>query len=133
MVGWGSKVYSLSGYFLNEINDLLTLQLWELLQEENVIVRTFGDQSGQRKKYSHVDLVHMVDGVDMDRGAVAAGARGYYLKVRGSRSQRILSQDKGCSIQNMAARGLNSHPHDTPILMFNLPNTDFPHIWIEQP
>jgi len=49
-------------------------------EDENLVVRTFGDQSCARKKYSHVDLVHMVDGVDMERGAVAAGARGYYLK-----------------------------------------------------
>lgn len=41
--------------------------------------RTFGDCAG-RKKYSHVDLIHMVDGVDCDRGAVIAGSRGYFLK-----------------------------------------------------
>ena len=50
------------------------------IQEENAIVRTFGE-SGTRKKYSHVDLIHMVDGVDTERGAVSAGGRGYYLKV----------------------------------------------------
>ena len=33
-----------------------------------------------RKKYSHVDLIVMIDGVDGDRGAVTAGGRGYYLK-----------------------------------------------------
>ena len=48
-----------------------------------MVVRTFGDAT-VRKQYSHVDLVHMVDGVDMERGAVAAGARGYYLKVNTS-------------------------------------------------
>lgn len=42
--------------------------------------RLSGDVETQ-KKYSHVDLVVMVDGVDSDRGAVTAGARGYYLKV----------------------------------------------------
>ena len=41
--------------------------------------RTFGDCTVE-KKYSHVDLVHMVDGVDCDRGAVTAGSRGYFLK-----------------------------------------------------
>ncbi len=51
-----------------------------LFQAENGIERTFGDAT-IRKKYSHVDLVHMVDGVDMERGSVAAGGRGYYLKV----------------------------------------------------
>ena len=33
-----------------------------------------------RKKYSHVDLIVMIDGVDSDRGVATAGGRGYYLK-----------------------------------------------------
>ena len=41
--------------------------------------RTFGDCTA-KKKYSHVDLIHMVDGVDCDRGAITAGSRGYFLK-----------------------------------------------------
>ncbi len=44
-------------------------------------MRTWGDAT-VRKQYSHVDLVHMVDGVDMERGAVVSGGRGYFLKVR---------------------------------------------------
>lgn len=40
--------------------------------------RTFGD-CATKKKYSHVDLIHMVDGVDIERGTVTAGGRGYYL------------------------------------------------------
>lgn len=48
-------------------------------EDENGIERTFGDVE-TRKKYSHVDLVVMVDGVDTERGAVTAGGRGYYLK-----------------------------------------------------
>ena len=43
--------------------------------------RTWGD-STIRKKYSHVDLAYMVDGVDTERGASVAGSRGYFLKVR---------------------------------------------------
>ena len=43
--------------------------------------RSWGD-STIRKKYSHVDLAHMVDGVDTERGASVAGSRGYFLKVR---------------------------------------------------
>jgi seryl-tRNA synthetase len=35
-----------------------------------------------RKTYSHVDLIHMIDGMDAERGAVVAGGRGYYLMVR---------------------------------------------------
>ena len=34
-----------------------------------------------RKKYSHIDLAVMIDGVDVDRGAAVAGSRGYFLKV----------------------------------------------------
>lgn len=44
------------------------------------MVHVFGDVT-QRKKYSHVDLIHMVDGVDADAGAIVSGGRGYYLKV----------------------------------------------------
>jgi seryl-tRNA synthetase len=32
------------------------------------------------KKYSHRDLIVMIDGVDLARGSVVAGSRGYYLK-----------------------------------------------------
>ncbi|KAG8188010.1 hypothetical protein JTE90_009886 [Oedothorax gibbosus] len=42
-------------------------------EENNGIVRTWGDIE-IRKKYSHVDLITMIDGVDSDRGAVTAGA-----------------------------------------------------------
>lgn len=44
------------------------------------MVHLFGDVT-IRKKYSHVDLIHMVDGVDADAGAIVSGGRGYYLKV----------------------------------------------------
>lgn len=50
------------------------------VQDENAVVHVFGDVT-QRKKYSHVDLIHMVDGVDADAGAIVSGGRGYYLKV----------------------------------------------------
>ena len=49
-------------------------------QDENGIERTFGDIES-KKKYSHVDLVVMIDGADNERGSVTAGGRGYYLKV----------------------------------------------------
>jgi len=48
-------------------------------EDENGIERTFGDVES-RKKYSHVDLVVMIDGADNERGAVTSGGRGYYLK-----------------------------------------------------
>ncbi|KAL4226009.1 Serine--tRNA ligase [Mactra antiquata] len=48
-------------------------------EDENGVERTFGDCE-TRKKYSHVDLIVMIDGVDDARGSVVAGGRGYYLK-----------------------------------------------------
>ena len=45
---------------------------------DNRIERTYGDIES-RKKYSHVDLIHMIGGVDMERGTVTSGNRGYYL------------------------------------------------------
>lgn len=52
-----------------------------LWQDDNRVERTWGDSS-IKKKYSHVDLAYMVDGVDTERGASVAGSRGYFLKVR---------------------------------------------------
>ncbi|KAI5727801.1 hypothetical protein M8J77_007083 [Diaphorina citri] len=48
-------------------------------EDENGIVRTKGDTE-VRKKYSHVDLITMIDGVDSEAGAIVAGGRGYFLK-----------------------------------------------------
>ncbi|XP_066284758.1 serine--tRNA ligase, cytoplasmic-like [Branchiostoma lanceolatum] len=47
--------------------------------EDNRTERTYGDCT-VRKKYSHVDLITMIDGYDGERGAVTAGSRGYYMK-----------------------------------------------------
>lgn len=47
-------------------------------EDHNKIERTFGDCE-VRKKYSHVDLIQMIDGMDGERGAVVSGGRGYYL------------------------------------------------------
>lgn len=48
-------------------------------EDRNLVVVTSGDCNVQ-KKYSHVDLIHMIDGVDGEAGAAVSGARGYYLK-----------------------------------------------------
>lgn len=47
-------------------------------EDENEVVRTHGDVT-TRKKYSHVDLIHMIDGMDGERGSATSGGRGYYL------------------------------------------------------
>ncbi|KAK5970148.1 putative serine--tRNA ligase cytoplasmic, partial [Trichostrongylus colubriformis] len=48
-------------------------------EANNRVERTYGDITS-RKKYSHVDLVVMIDGFDGDRGTSVAGGRGYFLK-----------------------------------------------------
>jgi seryl-tRNA synthetase len=45
---------------------------------DNRTERTYGDIE-LKKKYSHVDLIHMIGGMDAERGTVTAGNRGYYL------------------------------------------------------
>jgi len=47
-------------------------------EDNNRVERTWGDVTA-RKKYSHVDLIVMIGGADLERGAVTAGGRGYYL------------------------------------------------------
>lgn len=47
-------------------------------EEENKVERTFGDCTA-RGKYSHVDLIVMIDGMNAEKGAVVSGGRGYFL------------------------------------------------------
>ncbi|XP_066141636.1 serine--tRNA ligase, cytoplasmic [Euwallacea fornicatus] len=47
-------------------------------EDNNKVERISGDCT-VRKKYSHVDLICMIDGVDTERGTVVSGGRGYYL------------------------------------------------------
>ena len=51
-----------------------------LLQETGTVVERMHGPCNFRKKYSHVDLIVMVDGADMHRGTMVAGNRCYYLK-----------------------------------------------------
>ncbi|KAF5275194.1 hypothetical protein FQR65_LT04226 [Abscondita terminalis] len=47
-------------------------------EDNNKVERTFGDCT-QKKQYSHVDLICMIDGMDGERGSAVSGGRGYYL------------------------------------------------------
>lgn len=47
-------------------------------EEENRVERTFGDCK-RRVKYSHVDLIVMIDGMNAEKGATVSGGRGYFL------------------------------------------------------
>lgn len=40
--------------------------------------RTWGDCT-EKKTYSHVDLIHMIAGMDGERGTGVSGGRGYFL------------------------------------------------------
>jgi len=42
------------------------------------VERTWGNCI-DKKKYSHVDLIHMIDGMDGERGTNVSGGRGYFL------------------------------------------------------
>uniref|UniRef100_T1GEC5 serine--tRNA ligase n=1 Tax=Megaselia scalaris TaxID=36166 RepID=T1GEC5_MEGSC len=47
-------------------------------EDENKVERTFGDCT-TKGKYSHVDLIVMIDGMNGEKGAVVSGGRGYFL------------------------------------------------------
>jgi len=66
-----------------EVGPSLIDIFWSFLQDENGVMSTWGDIE-TKKRYSHIDLIHMIDGFDGERGAVTAGGRGYYLKVTSS-------------------------------------------------
>lgn len=65
-------------------------------ESENPVVRRWGEISTERKTYNHVDLLHMVDGVEYERGVNVAGSRKHRLfgfpLTRLHRKSRILSQ-----------------------------------------
>ncbi|XP_017883127.1 serine--tRNA ligase, cytoplasmic [Ceratina calcarata] len=60
-------------------------------EEENKVERTYGDCT-QRKQYSHVDLICMIDGMDGERGANVSGGRGYFLTGPAVFLQQALTQ-----------------------------------------
>merc|ERR1712109_153060 len=75
------------------------------------VERTWGDIEG-RKKYSHFDLIHMIGGVDTERGAVTSGGRGYYLMGPAVFLQQGLIQ---LSLQVLYSKGYS--PLYTPFFM----------------
>lgn len=80
-------------------------------EDENKVERTFGDCT-LRKKYSHVDLIHMIDGMDGERGATVSGGRGYYLTGPAVFLQHALIQ---ISLRILQAKGYK--PLYTPFFM----------------
>lgn len=49
-------------------------------EEDNVVVRTWGECKRQEKMYHHHELLHMIDGYESERGVAVAGHRAYFLK-----------------------------------------------------
>lgn len=43
--------------------------------------KTSGDCT-VRKRYSHIDLLYMIDAVETQKATIASGNRCYYMKVR---------------------------------------------------
>merc|ERR1719195_437653 len=78
---------------------------------DNRTERTWGNVE-ERKKYSHVDLIHMIGGVDTERATVASGARAYYLCGPAVFLQRRLIQ---LALQNLYKEGYS--PLYTPFFM----------------
>ncbi|XP_030792893.1 serine--tRNA ligase, cytoplasmic-like isoform X1 [Rhinopithecus roxellana] len=65
---------------LNKLKNLCSKTIGEKMKDaDNKVERIWGDCT-VRKKYSHVDLVVMVDGFEGEKGAAVAGSRGYFLK-----------------------------------------------------
>lgn len=80
-------------------------------EDHNAVERTFGDCT-VRQKYSHVDLICMIDGMDGERGAAVSGGRGYYLKGPAVFLEQALVQ---LSLRILLQRGYT--PLYTPFFM----------------
>ncbi|XP_076235409.1 seryl-tRNA synthetase isoform X2 [Calliopsis andreniformis] len=80
-------------------------------EEENKVERTYGDCI-QKKKYSHVDLIHMIDGLDGERGSNISGGRGYFLVGPAIFLQHALIQ---FALRQLFAKGYK--PLYTPFFM----------------
>ncbi|CAD1480054.1 unnamed protein product [Heterotrigona itama] len=80
-------------------------------EEENKVERTYGDCT-QQKRYSHVDLIHMIDGIDGERGTSVSGGRGYFLTGPAVFLQHALIQ---LALRQLQAKGYK--PLYTPFFM----------------
>ncbi|XP_032676131.1 serine--tRNA ligase, cytoplasmic isoform X1 [Odontomachus brunneus] len=80
-------------------------------EEENKVERTWGD-CNVKKKYSHVDLIHMIDGMDGERGTGVSGGRGYFLTGPAVFLQQALMQ---LALKKLFKKGYK--PLYTPFIM----------------
>ncbi|KAG8451376.1 hypothetical protein GDO86_003544 [Hymenochirus boettgeri] len=84
---------------------------WRKWDKDNKVERTYGD-CDVRKRYSHVDLVVMVDGFEGEKGAVVAGSRGYFLKGPLVFLEQAIIQ---CALRTLGEKGYT--PIYTPFFM----------------
>nr|XP_013806551.1 PREDICTED: LOW QUALITY PROTEIN: uncharacterized protein LOC106491480 [Apteryx mantelli mantelli] len=98
---------------LREIGNLLhpSVPISNDEDADNKVERIWGDCTC-RKKYSHVDLVVMVDGYEGEKGAIVAGSRGYFLKGPLVFLEQALIQ---YALQTLRAKGYT--PVYTPFFM----------------
>lgn len=66
-------------------------------EENNAVIREYGtilrpQQIGVEKLYSHVDLIEMIEGYNVDKGTMIAGSRGFFLMNTGIWLQQALIQ-----------------------------------------
>ncbi|XP_022649289.1 probable serine--tRNA ligase, cytoplasmic [Varroa jacobsoni] len=80
-------------------------------EDNNEVIRTYGNCT-VTKKYSHVDLIVMIDGMDGERGTVVAGGRGYFLKGPAVFLEQALLQ---LALQTLLKKGYT--PLYTPFFM----------------
>lgn len=52
-------------------------------EDNNAVVRQFGEPTREGARYNHVDLVQLLGIVDLEAGTTVAGGRGYYLVREG--------------------------------------------------
>ncbi|XP_056413684.1 serine--tRNA ligase, cytoplasmic [Hyla sarda] len=98
---------------LREIGNLLhpSVPISNDEDKDNKVELLSGDCT-QRKKYSHVDLVTMVDGFEGEKGAIVAGSRGYFLKGPLVFLEQAIIQ---YALQTLAGKGYT--PIYTPFFM----------------
>ncbi|EPS69221.1 hypothetical protein M569_05545, partial [Genlisea aurea] len=81
-------------------------------EENNAVIRSWGEKRTELKLKNHVDLVELLDVVDTKKGANVAGGRGYYLKGQGVRLSLALIH---CALDFLEKRGFTSL--QTPFFM----------------
>lgn len=67
---------------LTKIGNIVPADVPDGVDEDtgNRVERTHDSGNGEGAKHSHVDLLHMIGGVDYAKGSEVSGNRGYYLK-----------------------------------------------------